>query len=161
MNVNRLKAVLTVAIQDLESTGDLHLNATMLSRLIYRMKSKFRNDKGLKCMMKLNKALLNYYNMSLKKEYTTLRSDLRLEDGVYVLPSRQNLEYVLVRTQGFGKLLTRIEEISKYTSHFLKARIKLGHAWSIALIAYATTSRIWYCIYKQFVVNSYRSLLLG
>lgn len=148
VNINRFKAVLTTAIHDLESMGDLHLNATLLSRLIYRMKSKFRNDKGLKCMMKLNRALLNYYNMSLKKEYRTLQSDLRMEDGMYVLPSRQSLEYVLVRTQGFGKLFTRMEEISKYTSYFLRARIKLGHAWSVALIAYATTSRIWYYIYK-------------
>lgn len=161
VNIDRFKAVLTTAIHDLESMSDLHLNATVLSRLIYRMKSKFRNDKGLQYMMKLNKALLNYYNMSLKKEYTTLRSDLQMEDGMYVLPSRQSLEYVLVRTQGFGKLFARIEKISKYASHFLKARIKLGHAWSIALIAYATISRIWYYIYKQFVVNSYYSLLFG
>lgn len=144
VNINQFKAVLTTAIHELESMDDLHMNATVLSRLIYRMKSKFRNDKGLKYMMKLNKALLNYYNMSLKVEYMNLQSDLQMEDGIYRLPSRQSLEYVLVRTQGFGKLLTRIEEISKYVSHFLKARIKLGHAWSVALIAYATTSRIWY-----------------
>jgi len=99
-------------------------------------------------MMKLNKALLNYYNMSLKKEYTNLRSDLQMEDGMYVLPSKQILEYVLVRTQGFGKLMTRIEEISRYASHFLNARIKLGHAWNVALVAYGTISRIWYCLDK-------------
>ncbi|KAL0129768.1 hypothetical protein PUN28_001792 [Cardiocondyla obscurior] len=144
IDINRFKAALTTATNDLKSMSDLHLNAAVLSRLIYRMKSKFRNDKGLKYMAKLNKALLNYYNMSLEKEYTTLQSDLRLEDKSYVLPSKQNVEYMLVRTLGFAKLMTRVEEISRYTSHFLKARIKLGHAWTVALIAYATTSRIWF-----------------
>lgn len=148
VDVTRFKTTLGIAIHDLESMGDLHMEATVLSRLIYRMKSKFRNDKGLRYMVKLNKALLNYYNMFLKKEYTDLRSDLQMEDGTYILPSRQRLEYVLVRTQGFGKLMTRIEEISRYTSHFLRARIRLGHAWSIALVAFGTTSRIWYCLYK-------------
>lgn len=157
VDVTRFKTALGMAIHDLESMGNLHMEATILSRLIYRMKSKFRNDKGLRYMVKLNKALLNYYNMSLKKEYTDLRSDLRMEDGTYILPSRQRLEYMLARTQGFGKLMTRIEEISRYTSHFLRARIKLGHAWSIALVAFGTTSRIWYCLYKQFIINSLSS----
>lgn len=148
VDINQFKALLTTAIHDLESMSDLHVNAAVLSRLIYRMKSKFRNDKGLRYMIKLNKALLNYHNMSLKKEYTTLRFNLRMEDGMYVLPSRQRLEYVLAKTQGFGKLVARIEEISKCTSHLLKARINVGHAWNVALIAYATTSRIWYCLSK-------------
>ncbi|XP_077259860.1 uncharacterized protein LOC143896137 [Temnothorax americanus] len=144
VDVTRFEAALTTAVHDLESMSDLHVNAAVLSRLIYRMKSKFRNDKGLKYMIKLNKALLNYYNMSLTKEYVTLRSDFQTDDGRYVLPSRQILEYVLVRTQGFGKLMARMEEISRHASHFLRARIKLGHAWSVALVAYATTSRIWF-----------------
>jgi len=148
VDVTQFKTVLGTAIHDLESMNDLHINAAFLSRLIYRMKSKFRNDKGLRYMIKLNKALLNYYNMSLKNDYTTLRSHLEMVDGMYVLPSRQSLEYVLARTQGFGKLMTRIEEISKYASHFLKSRMKLGHAWNVALMAYATTTRIWYCLYK-------------
>ncbi|XP_011866262.1 PREDICTED: uncharacterized protein LOC105561140 isoform X2 [Vollenhovia emeryi] len=144
VDVPRLKAALATAIHDLESMGDLHLNAAALTRLVYRMKSKFRGDKGLKCMTKLNKALLNYYNMPLKREYTMLRCDLRMQDGAYVLPSRQGLEYVLVRTQGFAKLMSRIEQVAWRASHFLKARIELGHAWSVALVAYATTSRIWF-----------------
>lgn len=126
----------------------LHGEAAALSRLIYRMKNKFRNDKGLRSMVALNKALINYYNMSLLKEYKDLQSIIEVEDGVYILPSKQMLEYILVRTQGFAKLMTKVESIAKYAAHFLKARINLGHAWSIAIIAYATVSRIWYDFYK-------------
>lgn len=142
------KFVLNTAINDLESMDILHGEAAVLSRLIYRMKNKFRNDKGLRSMVALNKALINYYNMSLLKEYKDLQSIIEMEDGVYILPSKQMLEYVLVRTQGFAKLMTKVESIARYTAHFLKARINLGHAWSIAIIAYATVSRIWYDFYK-------------
>lgn len=158
--MTQFKTILGTASHDLESMDDLHINAAVLSRLIYRMKCKFRSDKGLRYMIKLNKALLNYYNMSLNKDYTTLRSQIQMEDGMYILPSRQSLEYVLARTQGFGKLMTRIEEISKCASHLLKARMELGHAWKIALMAYATTSRIWYCPYKRFVANYYSHIIL-
>lgn len=144
VDVSQFKKVLGTALQDLGSMNDLHLNAAVLSRMIYRMKCKFRGDKGLWYMMKLNRALLNYLNMDLKKEFSILRSHLRMEDGKYVLPSRQSLEYVLARTQGFGKLMTRIEEMSKYASHFLQARIKIGHLWTVAIMALGATSRIWF-----------------
>lgn len=121
----------------------LHTEAAALSRLIYRMKSKFRNDKGLRSMVALNKALINYYNMFLPKAYKNLQSIIEMEDGTYILPSKQMIEYVLVRTQGFAKLMTKIGNTARYAAHFLKARISLGHAWSIALLAYANVSRIW------------------
>lgn len=121
----------------------LHTEATALSRLIYRMKSKFRNDKGLKSMVKLNKALINYYNMFLPEAYKNLESIIEMEDGTYILPSKQMIQYVLVRTQGFAKLMSQIGNTARYAAHFFKARISLGHAWSIALLAYANVSRIW------------------
>ncbi|KAM0732314.1 hypothetical protein ACS0PU_001856 [Formica fusca] len=145
VNIDVCKFVLDLAIFDLESMDILHKEAAALSRLIYRMKNKFRNDKGLRSMVALNKALINYHNMALLKEYKDLRSIIEMEDGTYILPSKQMLEYVLVRTQGFAKLMCKIENTAKYAAHFLKARINLGHAWSIALIAYATVSRIWFC----------------
>ncbi|XP_029178278.1 uncharacterized protein LOC114946050 [Nylanderia fulva] len=145
INVDLCKYVLNTTIKDLESMDILHAEATALSRLIYRMKNKFRSDKGLRCMVALNKALINYYNMSLLKEYKDLQSVIEIEDEIHILPSKQMLEYVLVRTQGFAKLMAKVEDIARHSAHFLKARINLGHAWNIALIAYATVSRIWFC----------------
>ncbi|XP_014483066.1 PREDICTED: uncharacterized protein LOC106748741 isoform X2 [Dinoponera quadriceps] len=120
------------------------LEAAFLSRLIYRMKNKFRNDKGLKSMEKVNRALINYLNMALIENYKDLKSYIQVEDKALTLPSRQLLEYVLVRTQGFAKLVERIELVARHSAHFLKTRIALGHAWSISLVAYANVSRIWF-----------------
>ncbi|XP_025268723.1 uncharacterized protein LOC105258928 [Camponotus floridanus] len=144
-NINLFKNVLNKAIKDFESMDILHSEAATLSRFIYRMKSKFRNDKGLRSMVALNKALINYYNMFLPKAYKNLESIIEMEDGTYILPSKQMIQYVLVRTQGFAKLMTQIGNTARYAAHFLKARISLGHAWSIALLAYANVSRIWFC----------------
>ncbi|XP_011343438.2 uncharacterized protein LOC105282854 [Ooceraea biroi] len=131
-------------VKDLMDMDIFHKEAAVLGRLIYRMKSKFRSDKGLKHMAKLNKALITYNTMNLVEEYKTLRQYIQKEGETFSLPSRQMVEYVLVRTQAFAKLMARIEEIARYTGHFLKARIALGHAWSICLIAFACVSRIWF-----------------
>lgn len=143
IDVKKFLATISKAIRELEAMGILDVEAAFLSRLIYRMKNKFRSDKGLKCMEKINKALINYLNMGLVDSYKDLKSYIYVEDKMLTLPSRQLLEYVLVRTQGFAKLMERIEQVARYSGHFLKTRIGLGHAWSITLIAYANVSRIW------------------
>ncbi|XP_029046218.1 nucleolus and neural progenitor protein-like [Osmia bicornis bicornis] len=130
-------------INDLTSQDLLHKEAAILSRIIYRMKTKFRNDKGVKSMLKVNKVLLNYLSLQLKKEYENLKSFVEINNTYVILPSKQMVEYVLVRTQGFAKLMLRLEEVSKHSAHYLKSRMGIGHAWIIAIIAYAVVSRIW------------------
>jgi len=137
-------------IKILSEMDVFHKEATVLGRLIYRMKSKFRNDKGLKSMAQLNKTLITYNTLSLVEEYKTLQNYIQKENGTLSLPSRQMLEYVLVRTQGSAKLMAKIEETARYAGHFLKARMVLGHAWNISIIAYACVSRIWYNFHKQY-----------
>ncbi|XP_043270349.1 uncharacterized protein [Venturia canescens] len=130
-------------MSDLTSQTVLGTEAALLSRLIYRMKSKLRNDKGLKNMEKVNRALLNYHRLSLDKEYQYLSSGIECEDLIIVLPSRQMLQYVLVRTQGFGKLMTRIEQVAQEAGKYFRSRIILGQAWNMSIVAYAVIGRIW------------------
>ena len=130
-------------IKDITSEELLHKEAAILSRLIYRMKRKFRNDKGVKSMSKINKVLLKYLSLSLEKEYENLKSYVEIDKKYITLSSKQMVEYVLVKTQGFAKLILRLEEVCKHAAYFLKCRINLGHAWSTAITAYAVVSRIW------------------
>ena len=131
-------------IKDLTSQEMLHKEAAILSRLIYRMKRKFRSDKGMKSMLKVNKALLRYLSLSLEKEYENLKNHVEIDQKYITLSSKQMVEYVLVKTQGFAKLMLRLEEVSRHAAYFFKCRIGLGHAWSIGIISYAVISRIWY-----------------
>ncbi|XP_014213256.1 uncharacterized protein LOC106642867 [Copidosoma floridanum] len=128
---------------DFKTFSALHAEAALLSRLIYRMKSKFRSDKGLKHMEKVNRALLNYLNMSLHKDYEILQKYTEINNGIVSLPSRQTLEYVLVRTQGFAKLMCRVESMAVTAASILQSRLYIGQSWTVAMIAFAVISRIW------------------
>lgn len=107
------------------------------------MKWKLRSDKGLKSMEKINRALLNYLNLSLEREYNNLRDNIVITKDGISLPSRQMLQYVLVRTQGFAKLMCRIESVAMSAAEYFKNRINIGHAWTMSVIAYSIISRIW------------------
>ncbi|KZC09112.1 hypothetical protein WN55_11576 [Dufourea novaeangliae] len=82
--------VLEKVLKDLHSQELLHKDAAILSRLIYRMKSKFRNDKGVKAMSKVNRGLLNYLSLSLEKEYENLRNYVEIDNNYIKLPSKQS-----------------------------------------------------------------------
>ncbi|XP_011162147.2 uncharacterized protein LOC105197467 [Solenopsis invicta] len=146
LEVSRFKIALGTAINDMESEwfrGFMLLEFAILNRLMYRMATKFRHDQGLNHMWMMRSALRKIRGMALEKEYTNLRSDLRMRDGMHILPSRQRLEYMLLRLQGFGKLMLRIRDVSRTTAYFWLSRIKSGQAWTVATIANSLASRIW------------------
>lgn len=132
-------------IKDLESQEMLHFEAAILGRLIYRMKCKFRSDKGLKNMEKTNRALLNYLRLCLENDYKYLRecTEINAHTNYVILPTTQMMEYTLIKTQSFAKLMCRIESVSQEAAYFLKSRIITGQAWEVSLIALSVISRIW------------------
>lgn len=108
------------------------------------MKTKFRHDKGLKNMEKVNRALCNYFHLSLDKEYNKLKDSIIIDDfNLITLPTRQMLQYVLVKTQGFAKLMCRIQETAFCAGEFFRARVIIGQAWTFSMIAWSTMARIW------------------
>ncbi|XP_051174874.1 uncharacterized protein LOC127290394 [Leptopilina boulardi] len=132
-------------IKDLESQEMLHFESAVLGRLIYRMKCKFRSDKGLKNMEKTNRALLNYLKLCLENDYKYLKESVEIDSysNDVTLPTRQLIEYTLVKTQSFAKLMCRIESVSQEAAGFLNSRIITGHSWEVSLIALSVISRIW------------------
>ncbi|KAL7296405.1 hypothetical protein TKK_0010417 [Trichogramma kaykai] len=142
-NFTQYVQTIEIIQKEIKSLHLLNTEGAILSRLIYRMKSKFRSDKGLKNMEKVNKALLNYLNMSLENDYEILKQYEKLNDHDVSLPSRQNLEYILIRLQGLAKLMGRVESTATTAAIFLKSRLELGQSWNVAVISYAVISRIW------------------
>lgn len=94
-------------------------------------------------MEKVNRALLNYLNMSLEREYELLKEYIETNNGIISLPPQQTLEYTLVRTQGFAKLMSRVESTAMIAANFFKVRLHIGQAWTVSMIAYSVVSRIW------------------
>lgn len=98
-------------------------------------------------MEKVNRALLNYLKLSIERDYEYLKENTDASEENSTLPSRQMVEYVLIRTQGFAKLMCRLECVARTAAHFLKSRINLGQAWTVSAIAYSVVSRIWLIFY--------------
>lgn len=105
---------------------------------------KFRKDRGLKAMEKVNRALIIYAQV----DFSTTLNDLLLlltentENEIY-LPSRNIIDYTLVRLQGITKLCVRIMEAAQEASQLMGNKIALGEFWKLALIALSLNSRIW------------------
>lgn len=141
----------------------LHFEAAVLGRLIYRMKCKFRSDKGLKNMEKTNRALLNYLKLCLENDYKYLKEciDINSYTNCVTLPTRQMVEYTLVKTQSFAKLMSRVENVSQEAARFLNSRIITGQSWAVSLIALSVISRIWYvyCFFFKIIFFVRRNVL--
>ncbi|KAF7988020.1 hypothetical protein HCN44_007514 [Aphidius gifuensis] len=115
-------------LKDSSLQNTLHTEAALLSRLIYRMKWKFRNDKGLK---------------KLIVQFDYLKDNIVIDKNNILLPSKQMLDYVLVKIQGFAKLMCKIKSTCMDAAKFFKSKINIGHAWTTSLIAYSVISRLW------------------
>lgn len=117
--------------------------AAILSRTIYRLKLKFRNDKGLKAMEKTNRALLQYLRMHVPEMLETFYGMIPHKYGCDTyLPTLNMLHYVLIRIQGLAKLMVRVVECAKTAALFMEGRVSIGHLWKVAFICFSVVSKI-------------------
>ncbi|KAG8225964.1 hypothetical protein J437_LFUL006193 [Ladona fulva] len=147
-DITELKRVCTNFKNILDNQKNLHVEAALLSRIIYRFKTKLRRDKGLQTMEKVNRCLLHYLKLNLASIYSNFTSCIRASvDGyktneIYA-PTKQMLEYLLMRTQGFAKLMGRVVQVSEMAGKYLMDRINIGHSWNLALVSISIVARIW------------------
>lgn len=131
------------AINTFTNQKDLHKEAAFLSRCIYRLKLKFRSDKGLKAMEKVNRALLNYLHVNVVEVFKTFYDMIpQKHTKIIYLPTCDLMNYILIRIQGIAKLMVRIVEESKTAALYMQNRINIGHLWQPAFICVAVVSRI-------------------
>ncbi|XP_039285081.1 uncharacterized protein LOC111062959 isoform X2 [Nilaparvata lugens] len=90
-------------------------------------------------MEKVNRGLLQYLNLDIVTIFETVERQICDEFG----PTRQLLEWLLVRLQGFAKLFDFIQLRCEETVSYLRWRFESGHVWIHALIATGILSRIW------------------
>ncbi|XP_069704122.1 uncharacterized protein [Periplaneta americana] len=142
-NAVELATVCSDAISILADQKALHLEAATLSRLLYRMKCKFRCDKGFKYLAKVNQGLLRYLTMNMEVVFQTIKP-LHPDSGYHTVsvPSRQLLEWVLLRIQGFAKLFCQVMKSCEQAGYYMTCRLYLGHVWDVALISLAIVGRI-------------------
>ncbi|XP_041988343.1 uncharacterized protein LOC121739825 isoform X2 [Aricia agestis] len=128
----------------LSKQAPLHKESALLSRFLYKFDKKFRNDIGYRKFKKVNSALRRYLTVDLLKDIKIFKTLLPVDYNIECyLPTRQMLEYVLVRIITFAKIMLRIAVCSKQSAIFYLNRIKRGESHWMSLMPYALLSRIW------------------
>lgn len=121
----------------------LHREAAILSRFLYKFDKKFRNDIGYRNLKKVNTALRRYLALNFLKDVETFASVLPKDVEEIYLPTRQMVEYILLRLITFTKIMLRVSICSKQAAIFYLNRVKRGESHWMSLMPYALVSRIW------------------
>lgn len=128
----------------LSKQSPLHKESAICSRFIYKYGKKFRNDIGFQNLRKVNTALKKYLALNLLKHIEDFLLSLPTEsDEDLYLPTRQMLEFVLLRVIAFSKIMLRVCVCSKKAAVFYLDRIKRGESHWMSLLPYALLSRLW------------------
>ncbi|CAH1962294.1 unnamed protein product [Acanthoscelides obtectus] len=148
-----LRQVCRDSRQFFEDKKIMHAEYLILSRIVYRMKQKFRSAKDFKAVVKMYKTLDNYFKINIAEYINTFMELIpyNYEDDSTYLPTKNLVDYILVRHQGIVKLLVRIVETSKLAAHLLEERIHIGHSWQGAFILFAIASRVY--VLSKFIIQ--------
>lgn len=146
--VNRLLGICDAVCRVFRNVHSVNAEAAVLSRIIYRMKLQFRNDKGFKTLQKLNRVVRNTLVIDTNGVFSQIQGTL---ENVYG-PTRQMLEYTLITLQSLAKLFDRIYNVCLEAGIYFRQRLKTGHMWGIALLILSVVSRLW--VLSQYIVRS-------
>ncbi|CAG9785528.1 unnamed protein product [Diatraea saccharalis] len=121
----------------------LHKEGALLSRFIYKFDKKFRNDIGYRNFKKVNTALHKYLSLNLLKDIENFDSLLPKNNEDNYLPTKQMLQYILIRIMTFAMIMKRICICSKQAAVYYMDRLKRGESYWMSLMPFALLSRIW------------------
>ncbi|VVC98381.1 unnamed protein product [Leptidea sinapis] len=144
IDCEQLKYITNNIVHILSWQSPFHKESALFSRFLYKFDKKFRNDVGYRNFRKVYTALKKFLKLNLIKDvksfYSILPNDVDQE--VY-LPTRQMLEYLLIRIITFSKIMMRIAVCSRQAAIYYLDRIKRGESHWMSLMPYALLSRVW------------------
>ncbi|XP_076253557.1 uncharacterized protein LOC143191979 isoform X1 [Rhynchophorus ferrugineus] len=115
----------------------------VLSRMIYRLKLKYRNSKDFKTIEKLKHSLNIFLKNDLINHLNLLLDIIPTYYSIDTyLPTKNMVSYILVRIQGLVKLLERIYETCKIGALQINQKISTGHFWKLSFLMFSVISRI-------------------
>lgn len=144
IDFNYLLSLCTKLKEFLDNNNYIEAEYLVLSRIVYRMKQKFRTSKDFKTLEKLCKCLKVYFDINLSLYLTRFIELIPTKKAkeMYV-PSKNLLDYLLVRLLSMKKLLQKILINCTQAAHLFDVRIKSGQFWKVAFCVYSLVSRIY------------------
>ncbi|XP_057659812.1 uncharacterized protein LOC130896052 [Diorhabda carinulata] len=143
IDFNYLLSLCTECKYYLDNNKHLEAEYLVLSRIVYRMKQKFRTSKDFKTLEKLCKCLRVYLDINLSFHLMRFIELIptNIEKEMYI-PSKNLLDYILIRLLSMKKLLEKISVNCVQAAHLYSFRIKSGQFWKVAFCVYSLVSRI-------------------
>ncbi|XP_055640735.1 uncharacterized protein LOC129778089 [Toxorhynchites rutilus septentrionalis] len=157
-------STIATAHQYFESLHAFEKAAAYLSRFAIRFNDRFYNMHGFRQLKKLKQALLRFRVVDVSHVLSNMSSMLPytgyLEKSVE-LPTRSNLDYLLVRLQGLGKLFCRIVVLAKDAAKYYVRFITTSYFFNLTSIFLCLLAEIW-CMSKVMcarIVDFYNRLV--
>uniref|UniRef100_A0A1Q3EXV7 Nucleolus and neural progenitor protein-like N-terminal domain-containing protein n=1 Tax=Culex tarsalis TaxID=7177 RepID=A0A1Q3EXV7_CULTA len=145
--IRALVSTLSEAIQYYEQlSSSFDLAAAYLSRFTTRWNNRFYNMHGFRLLKRLNQAVVRFRSVDIVRILTNVFSTL--PDGNYLepvveLPTRGNLDYLLVRLQGVAKLFCRIVVLAKEAARYYVRFMSSGYFFNLSTMFLCLQAEIW------------------
>ena len=129
----------------------LEVEISTLNVFVYKNNNRFRNDKGFKDVRMAQKSWQKFQDLQLFKASQVFLESLPIPHDVtsgkkrskLYLPTRQMLQFFLVRLRGSFHLLHKLQVLSQNAGDHALMRLNLGHFWNVGLMHLALMSRLW------------------
>ncbi|XP_065087232.1 uncharacterized protein LOC135708964 [Ochlerotatus camptorhynchus] len=137
----------TEALGFFESQKSFEKAAAYVSRFSVRWNNRFYNMHGFRLLKRLNQSLLRFRSVDIVHLLTNLAS--LLPDGNYLektaqLPTLANLDYLLVRLQGLGKLFCRIVALAWDAARYYVRFMSTGYFFNISSMFLCLLAEVWF-----------------
>ncbi|XP_066247692.1 uncharacterized protein [Euwallacea similis] len=143
LDLKKLRMALEDGVKHFKKYMFLTNELAILSRILYRMKMKFRNSRDFKLLEKLRHSLDTYIKVDFSRHLKTFLDMVPSQFYTHTyLPSKNMLLFILVRIQGLAKLMERAYDTCLIIASELNQRLYIGHFWKLFLILLGLVSRI-------------------
>ena len=148
--------------------GNANVELAILAQFLYKNHNRFRNDKCQRFLKMIQKSASRFLGeldldklVSKFNDVLPIPMDINNKDKLY-LPTRQMLEFLLVRLYGGANLLWKLIVYCQNAGELCVQRIKLGHFWNIGLNNLSCVSRLWTLSISMLVLveKAYKCFLL-
>ncbi|KAL7035484.1 hypothetical protein ACKWTF_008403 [Chironomus riparius] len=142
--IDQFKKCLENAIAYFAEQTAFFEEVNQISQIIYLGKSQFRMMKGFQEMKKTHQAAIRFKRLNIVDILEAFNSYVADDfQSEILLPSRQNLDYVLIKLQGVSKILIRIITCSRKSSRYFLGLIKMGSFYIKGSIFVSTLAKVW------------------
>ncbi|XP_066145985.1 nucleolus and neural progenitor protein [Euwallacea fornicatus] len=143
LDLKKLRMALEDGIKHFKKYMFLTNELAILSRILYRMKMKFRTSRDFKLLEKLRHSLDTYIEADFSRHLKTFLNMVPSQFYTHTyLPSKNMLLFILVRIQGLAKLMERAYNTCLIIASELNQRLYIGHFWKLFVILFGLVSRI-------------------